>query len=171
MSFRKTKAVLRHFTTVCKHKYYVWQIGRMLGVPAGQLLVHDLSKFSWIEIKGYCGKFYDAGDDWKACWEEAWRHHSTINLHHPEAWRYYDSHYDRYLCAMWDVYLAEMVADWFAAAKAYEGKFPSNFEDYKWYQKNFKTAMARWGFGSMFERRIQDLMAKVFNKLQEQRRG
>jgi hypothetical protein len=118
---------LRLITTVLLHKWYVLRAGRRLKVPFWNLVVHDLSKFSRAEFRHYARKFYGGGgDDYNFC--EAWWHHYFHNPHHWEYWVSRDPRMRGIPTAgtrpMPEVCVREMVADWFAAGKAYNGAWP-----------------------------------------------
>lgn len=119
------RAHLDYLWYVLVHKYYVFIAGRALGVPAWQLLVHDLSKFSRAEwgpyaaIKPYFGRFGEARLELVTAFNAAWEHHWTNNPHHPEYWAGGDR--AAMLMAMPDIYVREMVADWYGAGMA-QGK-------------------------------------------------
>lgn len=128
---------LRLIKTVLLHKWYVFIAGRRLKVPFWRLVVHDLSKFSPAEFAAYARKFYGKADD--RGFAEAWWHHYFHNDHH---WEYYVSRDPEMrgiptagTLAMPLVCVREMVADWFAAGKAYNGAWP-NPADFTWYKQN-----------------------------------
>jgi hypothetical protein len=113
---------------VLRHKFYVYQEGRKLGLGRWQLLIHDLSKFSRAEWGPYVRKFYGGpsprdtsggydpnaqGDEFK----RAWAHHWQTNLHHWEHW----SECLPAPLPMPDRYRREMLADWRGAGLA-QGK-------------------------------------------------
>lgn len=52
---------LRYLWYVLRHKWYVFQAGRVLKVPVWQLLMHDLSKFTPAEWFPYVAYFYGPG--------------------------------------------------------------------------------------------------------------
>lgn len=162
-SVANVRAYCRFARVTLAHKWYVWQAGRLLGVSKWRLLVHDFSKFSATEMRGYAKQFYgaDNGGDFKA----AWRHHYTTNSHHPEYWRVKsDAGVDGYVLGEMPADdIREMVADWFAASKAYDGAWPTSFEAWKWWnspgrQKTFSECsprtqrLATWLCEHMFTR-------------------
>ncbi len=132
------KSYLRLIKTILLHKWYVLRAGRCLKVPFWRLVFHDLSKFSRAEFRHYTRKFYGGGgDDYNFC--EAWWHHYFTNDHH---WEYYVSRNPNMrgiptagTLPMPEVCVREMVADWFAAAKAYNGTWP-DLPNYIWFQQN-----------------------------------
>lgn len=117
--------ILRHCRKVLEHKWHVYKCGRLLRVPLARLLAHDLSKFSKIERIGYAANFF-GGTAPDGAFKRAWAHHCAENDHHPEHWA------DK-RGGMPDVAIREMVADWFAASRAYDGKYPTDFESWGWW--------------------------------------
>ena len=98
------------------------------------LLVHDFSKLSVLEIVGYSGwNFKDETGD-KEAMNIAWNHHIKNNPHHPEYWfcPNRDGSMDK-VGNMPPIYVLEMVADWIGAGKVYG----NSIED--WLPKNIGT--------------------------------
>lgn len=128
---------------VLRHKWYVFVAGRALGLPVSQLLIHDLSKFSRTEWGPYARRFFGGRGgvmDKAADPEEfrrAWTHHWQHNPHHPEYWAPFKTLIDVETEAytnrgpMPDLYIREMVADWYGAGMA-QGK-P---DCWAWYRQN-----------------------------------
>jgi hypothetical protein len=91
--------------------------------------MHDMSKFSLAEFMPYCNYFFDedgkTNSDKKCDFNDAWRHHYLNNMHHPEYYRN-DKTLMRYF---FNRHVAtEMIADWFAACRVYEGHWPIDGE-------------------------------------------
>lgn len=103
---------LRYLKVLCIHKWHVYRIGRVLGVSRKQLLLHDLSKLTRVEWRGYKERFETRTTEGPH-WPVAWHHHWTRNPHHWEYWA--QSNHE-----MPAKYAKEMVADWCAAAIAYK---------------------------------------------------
>jgi hypothetical protein len=167
---------LRLIKTVLLHKWYVLVAGRRLRVPLWRLLVHDLSKLSWAELRGYARWFgveYEHERDLHG-FQRAWLHHQNRNDHHWESWTIRDGNeklrvfntqggpvmiHDKEslppdsvllpsppdalpivvpsvtVVPMPMVCVREMVADWFAAGKAYNGAWPDP-ANFAWYKAN-----------------------------------
>jgi hypothetical protein len=119
----------RYLRTVIKHKYYVFIAGFKFGVPLYRLIIHDWSKFLPSEWFPYVDKFERSNDS--LAFEIAWLKHKHRNPHHWEYW--VDNEGDCYLPP--PSYLREMVADWMAAGKAYEGEWPTE-NNWVWYTNN-----------------------------------
>lgn len=119
------KNVFGHLRNILTHKYWVFHYGRKLGMSWWQLFKHDLSKLSpvefWESVKYYKG----TSSPIPACKAEkgfsmAWQHHKGRNPHHYEYWT---DNYDTgiTLIPMPFKYVEEMLADWFAAGRTYQG--------------------------------------------------
>lgn len=137
---------LEYLTIVLKHKWYVIVAGVKLKVPMSRLLLHDLSKFRPSEFFAYANKFcskVSKGEDWYQtdCIKErieknfsiAWLHHQNRNDHHWQYWIRRGSVKELY--EMPEECVREMIVDWKAAGKAYEGKWPDS-TNWKWLDEN-----------------------------------
>ena len=70
---------LKHFKTICIHKFWVFHYCRKAGIPF-KGLVHDLSKFSPVEFFESVKYFQGDRSPIDACkaengWSKAWMHH------------------------------------------------------------------------------------------------
>ena len=87
---------------------------------------HDESKYSDDEFEGYRKNFYPApGEDKNVAKREfdlAWRHHYTVNDHHPEYWKGKD---------MSKIAIAELICDWEAMSRNFGGNPLEYFEKNK----------------------------------------
>ena len=129
------RAHLAYLKYVLVHKFYVLWGGIRLGdIPLWQLIFHDMSKFSKAEWLPYVRQFYNAdGSQRKVrdatgaydpsvqseAFKAAWRHHWRNNPHHWSYWITYHTFNETTKrdipFPMPDVYVREMVIDWFAA--------------------------------------------------------
>jgi len=117
-----------HIGTVCTHKRYVRQACFKMGLYR-QGLLHDLSKFSPEEfipsVRYYDGHFSPNVNERRAYgYSKAWIHHKGVNKHHYEHWTDYPSGKvdpDIQGVRMPIRYVAEMIADRYAASRAYNG--------------------------------------------------
>ena len=114
-----------HLGTVLKHKRYVCRACFKMGLIR-QGLFHDLSKFSLTEfvpsVKYFSGRLSPNAVDRKINGASlAWLHHKGRNKHHFEYWIDYSASSDEYAfgCRMPLRYVAEMIADRYAACVAY----------------------------------------------------
>lgn len=138
----KRKNTIKYLWKTTIHKYYVFKAGRMLKLSIWQLLLHDWHKYLPEEAVAYGDRFFGENKNPYA-FDIAWLHHQNFGKHHWEYWIPRTTHVksignvaDRPL-DMPDKYIAEMVSDWFAASRAYEGAWPKNFEEWLWWKKNF----------------------------------
>ena len=119
---------LRYAWAVMRHKCFVLYAGLRIGAPIGRLITHDMSKFGRAEFGPYARKFYSGwrGDNSSGYvtppeWWDAFHHHVRVNDHHWEHWHGED---------MSEGAILEMVADWFGAGRAYDGKWQAR----EWYK-------------------------------------
>lgn len=121
-----------------KHKKYVYQEGRKLGLGRCQLLIHDLSKFRPTEFLPYANYFY--GDrpeldkvqgDTQTPFDHAWLLHQHRNPHHYQHWILREDSGEVKLLPMPEKYRLEMIADWRGAGRALGSTNTSG-----WYLKN-----------------------------------
>lgn len=131
------KESLQYAWLTLKHKFYVLQAGLRLRVPLKRLILHDVSKLTSAELPHYGRQFFgDKGD--KEGWNQCWLHHMNNNDHHWEYWVPRMMVVDGYgPLRMPEVAVREMVADWLAACKAYDGEWPGS-DGWKWYKENFR---------------------------------
>lgn len=130
-----------HIGTVCKHKHHVrvacFKMGRYR-----QGIFHDMSKFSLTEfvpsVKYYSGTFSPNNVDrvLNGC-SSSWLHHKGRNRHHFEYWIDFTPQKEPYVmgCRMPLKYVAEMVADRYAACVAYNGKNYSKGDAWEYYAR------------------------------------
>ena len=109
------------------HIKYVREAGEMIGVLPEQLEVHDESKWSVAEFRGYAMHFKGGGapDEFAA----AWLHHIHANPHHWQHWTFSDgytpkgSSVENGAVEMPKHYALEMVADRMGAEMTYGGSW------------------------------------------------
>ncbi len=119
-----------------RHKWYVFLVGRKLGVSLWQRLVHDLSKFLPSEFFAYAECFHNENGSRRYLETEAfniaWNKHQKCNKHHHQYWTLIKDESDIVSLEMPEKYAREMVADWVGAGKAIYGKN----EVKSWYYRN-----------------------------------
>ena len=118
-----------YFKYVLKHRWLVFLAAIELGIP-WRGFIHDLSKYSRAEWKGYWHWFFtDQGHKFNGgfAWEfgvneqyrkdfnAAWLHHIHVNAHHWEHWIIPGK---EECLEIPEVYCKEMVADWNAMSRA-----------------------------------------------------
>jgi hypothetical protein len=137
---------LRYLLYVLKHKWFVFlgalKLRRTVPyyrVPWLRLLIHDWSKFTPSEWRGYVERFFGDSTDsaeTKRAFAAAWKHHYTTNDHHWEWWSKQPwmlrSEFFKEPFKMADECIFEMVADWMGAGRGITGKW----EMPEWYSAN-----------------------------------
>ena len=133
------KNALSHFKKICIHKYYVAHYCFMCGLY-WQGIIHDLSKFSYIEfsesVKYYCGTSSPINECKKVNgYSRAWFHHRGRNPHH---WAYWVDDFDQGMIPkkMPFKYVLEMMCDYLGAGHAYsQGQF-TIWSEYDWWKQH-----------------------------------
>ena len=129
-----------HLKTILVHKFWVFVYCCKLGIP-WQGVTHDLSKFSWIEFKEsviFCqgGKKSPIPKAKETQgYSLAWQHHKGRNKHHYEYWT---DNYDNQTTAieMPEKYVRELVADWLAAGRTYNGRSFTIYDEIDWWENS-----------------------------------
>ena len=132
-------AHLKYLRYVLRHKWFVWQEGRKLGLGWWQLFIHDWHKFLPSEWTPYVKSFYGG---WKYSkrppevvedFNKAWLHHIHFGLHHWQHWLlvFDDDSNDLLPLPMPRRYMVEMLADWRGASRAITGEDNTK----EWYLK------------------------------------
>lgn len=134
--------MFKYFWLTIKHKWFVFLAGLKVGCPIWRLITHDLSKFSLYELPHYGRQFFGEKNDPDG-FIKCWVHHQNKNDHHWEYWiprtghnRCYPPYKDNLPIYMERGAMAEMVADWIGASRAYEGRWP-NANNWEWFISNF----------------------------------
>lgn len=125
------------------HKWHVLRVGVLVvgNIPLWRLVVHDWSKFSFVEFVYYAQYKYEIRyksqeQRYKRRWAAAWLHHLHHNPHHPEHWLlswggdpdFYDDLGEsaaRFVTVlpMPEIYVREMVVDFIATSKERTGSY------------------------------------------------
>ena len=136
-----TKRLFGHIGTVLTHKKHVRHGCFKMGLYR-QGLFHDMSKFSPTEfipsVRYYSGTFSpNATDRVLTGVSTSWLHHKGRNKHHFEYWIDYMPDSDPKLagCRMPLKYVAEMIADRYAACVAYNGEKYTSADPWNYYSK------------------------------------
>ena len=151
-----------HLKTVFTHKRWVFYYMCKIGMPwAG--LKHDLSKFSftefWESVRYYDGKVSPIVICKKENgYSKAWQHHKGRNPHHYEYWM---DNFDKggTPIKMPFRYAAELICDYLAAGKAYNGKDFTYEQELAWWNK--KRSDVLWSMHSS----TVDFITNVFTAL------
>lgn len=146
----------RHIKTVLKHKWVVLKLCVRAGIP-WQGVVHDLSKFSWTELKESV-KYYTGTRSPLAIakeengYSEAWLHHKGHNKHHYQYW--YDYEAPNSTPMMPYRYVVELICDSFAAGITYQGK--------KWTKEYQLSYWNRTKGRAQIPKELRDLLDDVY---------
>lgn len=100
------------------------------------ILEHDASKYSDEEFEPYRAHFYPVDEDEKnsskEAFEEAWKHHYSVNPHHWNYWMTNAEGNPGNVLEMDKIYLIEMICDWMAMALVKGGTAKSYYEENRW---------------------------------------
>jgi hypothetical protein len=133
------KRYLAYLRALLRHKRFVYQEGRKLGLPVLRLLIHDWDKFGLKMFHAYAHAFYAADGSKQYVETEAfdvtWNRHQKVSKHHWQAWVLMEDSGSVRCLKMPDADMREMLADWRGAGLAY-----GNADTKGWYEK---TAHAR----------------------------
>ena len=124
------KTIIKHFKTICKHKYYVFNECRQCGIT-WQGIKHDLSKFGKTEFissaKYFQGNRSPIDAEKEDCgYSVAWQHHKGHNPHH---WEYYLETPEQ-AAEIPKLNVAEMLLDWIAMSMKFKNS------PITWYNQN-----------------------------------
>lgn len=117
------KKMWLHFKLITKHRWYVFKLACMAGIPF-RGLIHDLSKYSFTEFFE-SAKYYQGNRSpinvtrVEKGYSAAWLHHKGRNKHHVEYW--YDWNTKEPPVIPYK-YAVEMLCDHIAAGITYKGK-------------------------------------------------
>lgn len=118
---------------IIRHKWFVYQAGRKLGVGRWQLLIHDWHKLTPGEWFPYVETFYGNNPNAVShAFDLAWLRHQKRGKHHWQWWVLPLDDGGQRALPMPDRYRREMVADWRGAGMAISGK--DDVSD--WYSAN-----------------------------------
>jgi hypothetical protein len=139
---RTLRVAAGYLGVVAVHKWAIVVAGREvnralsaagLRVSWRRLLAHDLSKLSRAELMPYAWHFAEHRRAPDPDFDRAWRHHYEHNDHHPE--HFFDAHGTPR--RMPDEAVVEMVVDWMAASRAYEGTWPCCGGHWRWLEHSW----------------------------------
>ena len=160
------KNILGHLKTILVHKYWVFIYCCKLGIP-WQGITHDLSKFFWTEFSESI-KYYQGGKQSpipiikkEKGYSKSWQHHKGRNPHHYEYWT--DNYDTGITCIeMPEKYVKELVADYMAAGRTYNGKSFTIDDEIKWWN-NCKDS-------KFIHPKTKELITKLFYDLKHYER-
>jgi len=134
--------------SLLRHKWFVYQAGKGV-VSNWRLFKHDASKFLPSEFWPYAVFFEHV--NWGVPrgvrkeligprFKEAVRLHKGRNDHHYEYW---ELSRGGLIGHMPTEVIEEMIADWFGAARAYNGSWPLDTETWGWFQGEGQDVLER----------------------------
>lgn len=110
-----------YITYLFKHKYWVYRIGRQMGLSRWRLITHDLSKllpsewFGYVKWKREQTKAGGGGLENDREFGYAWFWHQHRNFHHWQAYIHCLDNGELFVVDMPLVYRKELIADWKSA--------------------------------------------------------
>lgn len=133
----KVKNIWLHFRKIQTHRKWVRHYCFAIGLYK-QGLLHDLSKYSptefWESVKYYRGTSSPIeASKAKNGYSLAWFHHRGRNLHHHVTWIDNFDETGGTPILMPYKYFAEMICDFLAAGRAYQGKKFNFISEHKWW--------------------------------------
>lgn len=166
METKTIKNAINHFKTITIHKMLVMKYCFNVGLYK-QALLHDLSKYSWIEfsagVKYYKGNMSPNGiQKIKEGYSSAWLHHKGRNKHHNEYWIDYGVKATDGLVGMKmpTNYVVEMFIDRMCASKNYQRE-----------QYTDRSALEYYNMGRdycILHKESQRLLELLLNKLADE---
>ena len=156
----------RYLRYLVRHKYFVFIAGLTTKTPIWRLLIHDWTKLTPQEFKPYVNFFYpslkmmetDTTASRKSAFRSAFLHHIHNNLHHFNYWVAVSDDGKTRAQEMPEIYIREMVADWFGAGKGISGKWDAD----QWYLAHKTMLLA-----PKTRRRVEELLASTAAILKE----
>lgn len=136
---------LKHFKTICIHKFWVFHYCWKAGIPF-RGLVHDMSKFSPTEFFESVKYFQGDRSPIDACkeangWSKAWMHHKGRNAHHYEYWQ---DNFDKGGQPVQMPYenALELLCDYLGAGRAYQKKDFTYQTELSWWENKKSKGIA-----------------------------
>ena len=165
------KNIFLHLKTILIHKWWVFYYCCKLGI-IWQGITHDLSKFSYTEFSESV-KFFQGG---KASpipvakstqgYSKAWQHHKGRNPHHYEYWT---DNYDlgtTYIKMPYK-YVLELVADYLAAGKTYNGKNFTIKQEIEWWENCKDTKAIHYETKTLISTLFEDINENGFKPIRK----
>ena len=162
------KNAFHHLKTINHHKMLVMQHCFKVGLYK-QALLHDLSKYTWIEFR--TGVRYYQGDrspntverEVTGC-SEAWLHHKGRNKHHLEYWIDHSKDATKGFAGMKMPvkYVVEMFCDRMAASKNYQKEQYRDDSALRYYQRGEDR------YGELFHPKSKALLVYLLKMLAEE---
>ena len=136
------KKFFGHLSKVLRHKWWVFYYCCKAGIPMRGIL-HDMSKFSPAEFFENIKYYHKTKSPIVVCKEKngyskAWLHHRGRNKHHYEYWVDNLDHGGKPIIMPYK-YTIEMLCDYLAAGKVYDGQKFTFQQEYQWWKKHRNT--------------------------------
>ncbi len=156
------KYIIKHFNTICRHRWEVFKLCTKCGFM-WRGLTHDLSKYSFEEfhesVKYYRkskGKYSPllAAKNTEG-YSKAWLHHFGRNKHHFEYWYDYAAPVKTPIIPF--KYMVEMVCDRIAASKIYNKKKYTDDISYNYFMERKDEYMINPKMNKFMEIVFRDL--------------
>ena len=154
---------LGHLRTINAHRRLVRAYCFKLGLYR-QGLLHDLSKYSWVEFrvgaKYFCG--YRSPNELERLEtgvSSAWLHHKGRNKHHLEYWIDYDPHGTHSMTGMEMPvrYVLEMFCDRIAASRIYQKEKYTDASPYEYYARSIDHYLIHPNTAALLEQLLRML--------------
>lgn len=149
---------LNYLRYVIRHKWFVFQECKHLGVSLWQAVVHDWQKFTPAEWTAYALSFYgpwgyEERPEWLvAAFDRAWLHHQHYGPHHWQHWILREDSGNTIAIEMPDRFVREMIADWAGAGRAITGKI----NICNWYSANREKMLLHPNTQAQVERYLEE---------------
>lgn len=133
-----SRAIRQYANSLIAHIEYVRRAGRVLGIPAVQLLKHDLTKWDVDQFPHYVEKFHLKGEKAELAddgFQLAWLRHENAEPHHWGHWVLRTGKDAGSALPMPTVYAEEMVSDWHGAGRAYQDSWDIS----DWFNAKYPT--------------------------------
>lgn len=149
--FRLASRYMRYLGVLLAHKWFVCLAGWKARVPLWRLVIHDWSKFLPSQFFPYADHFYGdlRGRTGVSPYDYAWLRHVNANPHHWEYWvpRTHmrgpkNGRAEMRTMPMPEWAMREMVADWCAASRTYDGCWPT-LGRWPWLERQFDMLKER----------------------------
>ena len=139
---------LKYMVIALRHKWAVFLVGRKLRVSLWRRITHDWTKLLWWNLVGYGWQFCGSADRPNQ-FIHTWLRHQNAHDHHWEWWiprsghnRCESPYPDNEPLSMSEPAVREMIADWMAAGRVYNGRWPDVF-NWEWFDNSRERIQSR----------------------------
>jgi hypothetical protein len=117
---------------------------------------HDSSKYTKEEYSAYDNYFYGEKD--QNAFDKAWLHHIHNNKHHWQHWILYEDDGEVKCIDMPDVYIVEMICDWWS----FSWKQNKLYEIFDWYEKQIHMKLS-----FKTQQKVEYILKRIKDRLDE----